>query len=152
MGQSRNMQCNTACPAKGHVRFTPKSDIKCDIGNVRQARSGHVGVGTNYQNSDQKNQDQVNLYGIAGLTNIFYKTYQRTRRGSTMVPRIVNNNKLKSQMTKLLILIPILKIVVAVVVGIACGALILRFIFEVGATQTSTNSRNAFFGMSALGQ
>jgi hypothetical protein len=77
MGQSRNMQCNTACPAKGHVRFTPKSDIKCDIGNVRQARSGHVGVGTNYQNSDQKNQDQVNLYGIAGLTNIFYKTYQR---------------------------------------------------------------------------
>jgi hypothetical protein len=43
-------------------------------------------------------------------------------------------------MTKLLILILMLKIVVAVVVGIACGALILRFIFEVGATQTSTNS------------
>jgi hypothetical protein len=70
MGQSRNMQCNTACPAKGHVRFTPKSDIKCDIGNVRQARSGHVGVGTNYQNSDQKNQDQVNLYGIAGRPGV----------------------------------------------------------------------------------
>jgi uncharacterized membrane-anchored protein YhcB (DUF1043 family) len=32
--------------------------------------------------------------------------------------------------------------VVVVVVGIACGALILRFIFEVGATQTSTNSRS----------
>jgi hypothetical protein len=41
-------------------------------------------------------------------------------------------------MTKLLIL----KIAVVVVVGIACGALILRFIFEVGATQTSTNSRS----------
>jgi len=58
------------------------------------------------------------------------------------LPRIVNNDiELKSQMTKLLILILILKIVLAVVVGIACGALILRFIFEVGATQTSTNSR-----------
>jgi hypothetical protein len=45
-------------------------------------------------------------------------------------------------MTKLLILILILKIAVVVVVGIACGALILRFIFEVGATQTSTNSRS----------
>jgi O-antigen ligase len=59
------------------------------------------------------------------------------------LPRIVNNDiELKSQMTKLLILILILKIVLAVVVGIACGALILRFIFEVGATQTSTNSRS----------
>ena len=48
--------------------------------------------------------------------------------------------KLKSQMTKLLILI--LKIVVVVVVSIACGALILRFIFEVGATQISMNSRS----------
>jgi hypothetical protein len=37
---------------------------------------------------------------------------------------------------------PLLKIVVVIVVGIACGALILRFIFEVGATQTSTNSRS----------
>jgi uncharacterized membrane-anchored protein YhcB (DUF1043 family) len=45
-------------------------------------------------------------------------------------------------MTKLLIFIFIIKIVVGVVVGIACGALILRFIFEVGATQTSTNSRS----------
>jgi hypothetical protein len=63
-----------------------------------------------------------------------------------MVPRIVNNNKLKSQMTKLLILILILKIVVAVVIGIACGALILRFILEVGATQTSTNSRSQQWG------
>jgi len=49
-------------------------------------------------------------------------------------------------MTKLLILILILKIVAAVVVGIACGALILRFIFEVGATQTSTNSRSQQWG------
>jgi hypothetical protein len=40
------------------------------------AKSGTVGVGTNYQNPGQKNQDQVNLYGIAGLTNIFFKTYQ----------------------------------------------------------------------------
>jgi hypothetical protein len=45
-------------------------------------------------------------------------------------------------MTKVLILILILKIVVVVVIGIACGALILRFMFEVGATQTSANSRN----------
>jgi hypothetical protein len=41
-------------------------------------------------------------------------------------------------MTKLLILILILKIVAVVAIGIACGALILRLIFEVGATQTST--------------
>lgn len=47
-----------------------------------------------------------------------------------------------SQMTKLLILILIVKIALVVVVGIACGALILRFLFEVGATQTSTNSRS----------
>jgi hypothetical protein len=47
----------------------------------------------------------------------------------------------RAKMTKLLVLILILKIAVVVVVGIACGALILRFIFEVGATQTSTNSR-----------
>ena len=85
------------------------------------------------------------MYGIAGLTNSFYKTYQRVpkelvRRGSTTVGSS-KTTKLKSQMTKLLILILMLKIVVAVVVGIACGALILRFIFEVGATQTSTNSR-----------
>jgi hypothetical protein len=40
-------------------------------------------------------------------------------------------------MTKFFILILILKIVGVVIVGIACGALILRFIFEVGATQTS---------------
>jgi len=39
-------------------------------------------------------------------------------------------------MTKLLILILILKIMAVVIVGIACGALILRFIFEMGATQT----------------
>jgi hypothetical protein len=55
-------------------------------------------------------------------------------------------NKLKSQMTKLLIPILILKIVVLLVVGIVCGALILRFIFEVGATQTFTNSRNQQWG------
>jgi hypothetical protein len=41
-------------------------------------------------------------------------------------------------MTKLLIFILILKIVAVVIVGIVCGALILRLIFEVGATQTST--------------
>jgi hypothetical protein len=41
-------------------------------------------------------------------------------------------------MTKLLILILILKIAVAVVIGIACGVLILKLLFEVGATQTST--------------
>ena len=40
-------------------------------------------------------------------------------------------------MTKLLILILILKIVAVVVVGIACGVMILTFIFEVGATQKS---------------
>ena len=79
----------------------------------------------------QKNQDQVNLYGIAGRAGV---AAQGATGSST-------TNKLKSQMTKLLILILILKIVVAVVVGIACGALILRFLFEVGATQTSTNSR-----------
>jgi uncharacterized membrane-anchored protein YhcB (DUF1043 family) len=45
-------------------------------------------------------------------------------------------------MTKLLILILIAKIAAAVVIGIACGALILRFLFEVGATQTSTNLRS----------
>src|SRR5262245_60063891 len=88
------------------------------------ARSGHVGAGTNHQNPRRKSQDQVNLYGIAGLTN----------------------NKLKSQMTKLLILILVLKIAVVVVVGIACGALILRFIFEVGATQTTPNSRSQQWG------
>jgi uncharacterized membrane-anchored protein YhcB (DUF1043 family) len=87
------------------------------------------------------------LYGIAGLTNIFYKTYQRVpkglaRRGSTTVAKDRQQRQLKNQMTKLLILILILKIVVAVIVGIACGALILRFIFEVGATQISTNSRS----------
>ena len=49
-------------------------------------------------------------------------------------------------MTKLLILILILKIVVTVVVGIVCGVMILRFIFEVGATQTFTNSRNQQWG------
>jgi len=49
-------------------------------------------------------------------------------------------------MTKLLIPILVLKIVVALVVGIVCGALILRFIFEVGATQTFTNSRNQQWG------
>jgi len=73
--------------------------------------------------------------------------YSRTaRRGGTRCRGIVNNNKLKSQMTKLLIPILILKIVVALVVGIVCGALILRFIFEVGATQTFTNSRNQQWG------
>lgn len=49
-------------------------------------------------------------------------------------------------MTKLLIPILILKIVVVLVVGIVCGALILRFIFEVGAAQTFTNSRNQQWG------
>jgi hypothetical protein len=49
-------------------------------------------------------------------------------------------------MSKLLILI--LKIVVVVVVGIACGALILRFIFEVGATQTSNPRSQQWTGKS----
>jgi hypothetical protein len=55
--------------------------------------------------------------------------FAKAERGST--------TKLKSQMTKLLILILILKIVAVVVVGIACGVMILTFIFEVGATQKS---------------
>jgi hypothetical protein len=49
-----------------------KRSVTCPL----WAKSGTVGVGTNYQNPGQKNQDQVNLYGIAGLTNIFFKTYQ----------------------------------------------------------------------------
>jgi hypothetical protein len=49
-------------------------------------------------------------------------------------------------MTKLLVLILILKILAAVVVGIACAALILKFVFEVGATQTPTNSKNEKWG------
>jgi hypothetical protein len=100
------------------------------------ARSGHVGADTNHQSPGQKNQDQVNLYGIAGRAGV---AAQGAKGSST-------TNKLKSQMTKLLIPILILKIVVVLVVGIVCGALILRFIFEVGATQTFTNSRNQQWG------
>src|SRR5262252_8740109 len=73
--------------------YPRKRTVRCTNRFPLWAKSGHVGVGTNYQNPGQKNQDQVNLYDIAGLTNIFYKTYRRVPkrlRPDTSLPGIVN--------------------------------------------------------------